>query len=196
MARTRSITNERILEAARTAFLENGLSATTSEIAKLAEISEGTIFKRFPTKHDLFLAAMGVPKVPPFAVGLESRAGTGELHETVESICLEIHTFLSDIIPKAVLMISCKVNPADVFEAQGEPGPVRALRSLTNYFAREQQLGRIRSCDPEILARTLLGSLHFYAWSDYSGVNQRMPLATRSFIRGLVDIVLTEVECE
>ena len=54
MPRPRTITDEQIVEAARAAFLEQGFSATTAEIARRAGISEGTLFKRFATKEDLF----------------------------------------------------------------------------------------------------------------------------------------------
>lgn len=55
MARSRSITDEQILEAARAVFLEDGFSASTLEIARRAGISEASIFKRFSTKENLFL---------------------------------------------------------------------------------------------------------------------------------------------
>ena len=56
MARTRTISDEQILDAAQAVFLEQGPQATTSAIADRAGISEGTIFKRFPTKQALFFA--------------------------------------------------------------------------------------------------------------------------------------------
>lgn len=47
-------TEERILEAAIKIFSEKGFSAaTTSEIAKEAEVAEGTIFRYFPKKKEL-----------------------------------------------------------------------------------------------------------------------------------------------
>src|SRR5438067_10692690 len=60
MARPTTISDERILEAARGVFLEHGVAATTAEVAKRAGIAEGSIFKRFATKADLFKAAMQV----------------------------------------------------------------------------------------------------------------------------------------
>ena len=59
MARPPSISNQQILDAARAVFLAHGLAkASTVDIARRAGVSEGSIFNRFPTKDDLFRAAM------------------------------------------------------------------------------------------------------------------------------------------
>lgn len=52
----REQTEERILEAALNLFAEKGYAGTaTSEIAKEAQVAEGTIFRYFPQKKDLLL---------------------------------------------------------------------------------------------------------------------------------------------
>lgn len=52
----REMTEERILEAALNLFSEKGYSgASTSEIAKEAQVAEGTIFRYFPQKKDMLL---------------------------------------------------------------------------------------------------------------------------------------------
>ena len=58
MARPVSINNESILEAAQKVFLKHGYKAGTKLIAREAGISEGSLFKHFKTKTDLFVAAM------------------------------------------------------------------------------------------------------------------------------------------
>jgi AcrR family transcriptional regulator len=48
------------VEAAVTAFASGGLAGTsTEEIARLAGVSQPYLFRRFGTKHDLFIAAVG-----------------------------------------------------------------------------------------------------------------------------------------
>ncbi len=52
----REMTEERILEAALNLFSEKGYAgASTSEIAKEAQVAEGTIFRYFPQKKDMLL---------------------------------------------------------------------------------------------------------------------------------------------
>jgi AcrR family transcriptional regulator len=48
-----------IAEAARRLFMERGFDAVTvAEVARTAEVSEGTVFNYFPTKEDLFYSGM------------------------------------------------------------------------------------------------------------------------------------------
>ena len=58
MGRPRTIDNQEILDAAREIFLERGAVATTADVARRVGISQASIFKRFSTKQELFLAAM------------------------------------------------------------------------------------------------------------------------------------------
>lgn len=73
---------KRIIDAAITLFAEKGYSNTsTAEIAKLAEVSEASIFKRYGTK-DKFLLALIVPFLkemfPVFAEETLDQLMTGE----------------------------------------------------------------------------------------------------------------------
>src|SRR6266508_2826717 len=49
---------ERILQAAETVFAERGASASTEDVAELAGVAIGTVFRHFPTKKDLLQAIM------------------------------------------------------------------------------------------------------------------------------------------
>ena len=55
----KSITEVRLVEAAAQLFARLGFKATTTrEIAQLADLNEATLFRYFPRKLDLFLAAL------------------------------------------------------------------------------------------------------------------------------------------
>jgi AcrR family transcriptional regulator len=49
---------ERVLDAAEQAFGESGPDASIDEIARLAGVGHGTVFRRFPTKDDLMYAVI------------------------------------------------------------------------------------------------------------------------------------------
>lgn len=49
---------ERVLAAASQVFAEEGTEASVAEIARRAGVGAGTIFRHFPTKHDLLLATL------------------------------------------------------------------------------------------------------------------------------------------
>lgn len=51
---------ERVLAAAAEVFAEQGADASVAEIARRAGVGAGTLFRHFPTKHDLLLAALEV----------------------------------------------------------------------------------------------------------------------------------------
>ena len=53
MARPRQHSRETILAAASLAFRDEGVSATTAQIAKAANVSNGTLFNYYPTKQSL-----------------------------------------------------------------------------------------------------------------------------------------------
>lgn len=49
---------ERVLAAATAVFAEQGADASVAEIARRAGVGAGTLFRHFPTKHDLLLASL------------------------------------------------------------------------------------------------------------------------------------------
>ena len=68
MGRPKIIDDDALLAHARVVFLERGAYGSTKDIAKRAGISESAIFQRFPTKAELFLAAMLPPQVDVSAI--------------------------------------------------------------------------------------------------------------------------------
>jgi AcrR family transcriptional regulator len=59
--RKKQRTRELIAETSRRLFLERGFDqVTVAEIARAADVSEGTVFNYFPTKEDLFLSRMEI----------------------------------------------------------------------------------------------------------------------------------------
>ncbi len=199
MARTPSITDEEILEAAREAFFESGLNATTADIAARAGISEGSIFRRFPTKHDLFMAAMGLPKSPRWIETIDSfldGSAGGTLAQNLTTLGHEILEFFEELIPKMSMVMACGSKQVMSFQGMKEPPPVRGIKSLANYLHQEQRAGRVRPCDPEIAARMYLGSLHMYAFANVVGINEFLPMPKPTFVRGVVDNLLRGIQAD
>lgn len=188
MARLTTITNEQILEAAREIFLIEGFGASTVEIARRAGVSEGSIFKRFSTKEELFFAAMGISETPAWIKDLDTLAGKGDLKENLIALSLQIIEFFHEVVPRLMMLRSKGTLPPEVRGLQDSP-PVRDVKALTTFLDREMKLGRLQPCDPEIAARMLLGSLMNYIFLEQMGVDARMPMAAPNFVRGLVEIL-------
>ena len=195
MARPASISREQILEAARAVFLNEGVSASTARIAKAAGVSEGSIFKRFATKEELFREALGISNL---RIGPEigELLAEGTLEEGLEKVGLRLVRMFRELLPRMMMLwANHSGDPRDFFErlrcTEGDqPLPLLVLRALSAQLEQQQRQGRLRDIDPEIMARTMVGSIHNFVFHELVGLNERQPLAAASFVRGVVDLLL------
>ncbi len=158
MARPTTITQDRILTAARTVFLKQGINATTKEIAQTAGIAEGSIFYKFGTKENLFRVAMEVPPIPEWVEELELLVGTGDPRTNLVHIAVELIRFSQQMIP--LFMVVYGDNPGAPMR-EVSPGKRYALQSrekLARYLQKEQRLGRLGDCDVEVLTSLIFGA--------------------------------------
>jgi AcrR family transcriptional regulator len=61
---------ERVLDAARAVFAEQGLDASTNEVARRAGVGVATLFRRFPTRDDL-VGAVFADKMHAYAAAVD-----------------------------------------------------------------------------------------------------------------------------
>lgn len=193
MARKTTITDDQILDAARTMFRRHGFAATTAQIADEAGISEGSIFRRWASKQELMMCALGV--TPPRWVALAKTLQDDE--RPVEVQLTELTTAMLDFflenIPQMVAMMSAGVAVRQKFMCSDDAPPVQGLRAIANYFAHLRANGSIRMSDPEIAARVLLATTHHYAFSEFAGLNEIMPMPKETYVRGIVDNLIRGV---
>lgn len=193
MARTQSIDDETILTAAREVFLERGPSATTQEIARRAGVSEGTIFKRFGTKDELLIHSMRMIQSPVTESVMRDLLAMDDLGEALGSLALSLLSFYRSIVPRMMLISSCHLRPEEFFVDDVEPPPIRVLKSVMTYVHAEQKAGRIRVCDPEIVARNLVGVMLSFAVAEHNGFNRWLPMTDQTLIRGIVDTLINGI---
>jgi len=191
MARTKKISNEQILVAARKMFDAHGFSATTSQIAEAAGISEGSIFRRWSSKDDLLIAALGVQR-PPWVDGLEALSEDEErpVAEQLEWLGLQMLDFFREHIPKMTAVLACGMAMRQKFMRSDNAPPVVGVRAVTEYFANLRKQGRIRFTDPEVAARMFVAAMVHYAMADIGGLNDLMPMPRETYVRGVVDNLL------
>jgi AcrR family transcriptional regulator len=191
MARPVSIKDETIIDAARQVFLERGIQATTAEVAERAGVSEGSVFKRFKSKPELFRAAMGDRLAEPaFLKGLGERVGQGELRDNLFGLGMEVIRFFRELMP---LMMMAWSNPAPnglpSMIAGPNPPPVRALKQISGYFEAEMRAGRVRRQDAEVVARAFLGALNNFVFFELlHSVHGELPIGDETYVRGLVSL--------
>jgi AcrR family transcriptional regulator len=195
MSRPSVITEGQILDAARSVFLERGITATTAEVAKRAGIAEGSIFKRYKTKVDLFRAAIAPALDDPEWLKLLDKMAGSDLRQSLVTAGLEAIAFFRQVLPLHMMSWS---NAAACVAAGASPVNTPALRILkrvTAFFEAEMRAARLRRHDPEILARVYLGSLNNYVFFEtVFKAHDELPLAPETFLRGLVNILFTGVE--
>ncbi len=196
MGRTRSITNEQILDAAREVFMEKGVRATTLEIAQRAGVSEGTVFKRFDTKDALFFECMETPFLAPWATLTQALTSaqepTSDMAAELEQICESMLTFFLLLQPMIHMRMSRGADAGPFVKDRNAP-PIQGISALTMYLHQQQRHGLLGPVDPEIAARMLIGSVFFYAFGEHAGVNNIMPMPRSTFIRGLIHNLLRGV---
>ncbi len=157
VARPVTITDEQILEAARHVFLKDGRDASTVEIARLAGVSEGSIFRRFTTKEALFRAAIKPPAVPSWVRELDILSGKGDMRGNLRQIAHEIIRFAQQRMPLVMLGWSHKPSADNSVPDEDEPAFVRDSRRFAEFLQQEVDRGRLRPCKVEMVARLLLG---------------------------------------
>lgn len=193
MARPVQISDDSIIAAARELFLEKGVNATTAEVAARAGVSEGSIFKRFPTKADLFRASVApeVEEDVPWLSALPASAGTRTVQDNLVQYGSLMMEYARGFVPLAMMSWS---NPGvrglpDLLAGENTP-PLRMLRAFEEYFRLELSLGRIRQVSPEIAARSFIGGCFHYVFTEVllraQGWSQ-LPL--EQFIRAHAEVV-------
>lgn len=198
MARTASIRDETILQAAREVFLARGIQATTAEVAERAGISEGTIFNRFKSKDELFRAAMLSHSGDeiPWVASLDARVGKGRVRDHMIDLGLQIIEFFRALMP--LMMMSWSNRGPDGLPhmlREPNPPPVVAMRKVTAYFEAEVRAGRIRKTSPAVLARTYVGGLQSFVFFELLLQGREpSPLAAEEFVKGHVAVLWAGIE--
>lgn len=190
MARIRKITDQQILEAAQAVFLEQGFGASTLEIAKRAGISEGSIFKRFSTKDNLFACAMEMSGISSWVSFLEAIVGQGDLKDNLKLIGIKGVDFFRANLPK-MMMVMSKGIPISALMNTGFAPPVRTLKALTRFFEKEIALGRMQADSAQTLAMIFLGSVMEYTFLSQSSM--KLPEA-QDYVDFVVDTFWKSIE--
>ena len=172
MTRSKTVSDEEILRAARSLFLEAGIKASTKEIAKTAGISEAVIFQRFKTKEELFFAAM-VPPSAQLDKIFNVQPGDNQIPENLELISLQIVEYFREVMPVFLTLIGHPAFNMQTFLQRHTMPRVQIGNRLTAYLVAEAEIGRIRRGQVEIAVAVLLSYLHHLAMSETINAHPR-----------------------
>jgi AcrR family transcriptional regulator len=184
MGRRKTISDEQLLAAARAAFEECGPAASTREIARRANISEGVIFQRFGTKTELFFAAM-VP--PAFDLGPEpSKKGTpAEARRRLESLVTRLIEYFRRTVPVLGPLMTQSEFRFEEFARRNPQSSLVVLREdLARRLSEEQRLGNLGPGPVGPMALLLISLGHSLAVFERLGAHDSH--FSKAFIQGTV----------
>jgi AcrR family transcriptional regulator len=166
---------ERILEVARQTFTRRGAEASMDEIAKLAKIGPGTLYRHFPSRDDL-LAAVYISEVEK--LGEAQRRFSAEL-PAIEALRAWLLVFIDYIAAKKIIapaLNEMACGPSRVFQ-QSSRVMEQAARALAS---RAVVSGDLRpDVDPMDMLRAIYGV-------SSAGSTDEWPAKARRF----VDIII------
>jgi AcrR family transcriptional regulator len=187
MARPITISDEKILAAARAELTEKGIGATTAAVAARAGVSEGILFKRFGSKDALFRAATNTAGEVLDIIDQLKHAGPLRTRADFERLIQLLLEKLRLIVPMVILAWSSKPEGAPMPpELAGDtPRPLVALHAMTEFFAGEIKAGNIRRRNPEIAARALIGSVWHFIFMEVVLRERNAGLSSEAFTKEL-----------
>jgi AcrR family transcriptional regulator len=184
-------TQQQILRAAEQIIREKGVArATTKEIAKLAGVAEGTLYKHFERKEDLFLTLFRkqVPEEYKEAISAH-QAGTGSVRGNLKGIALAAMQHFEQIVPLMVAFFADTDTLARLqsFLQETGTGPQRLYADVAAYIEAEQRLGRLNGeVSPLSAAALLLGPCwQFVFLRQFLGTNP-LAVSDEQYVDGLV----------
>jgi AcrR family transcriptional regulator len=144
---------ERILQVARDAFTQSGLAVCLDEVARLAEVGPGTLYRHFPTREAL-LEAVYCTEVQKLAAAERAFSGT---MPPIEALRAWMLLFVDYIAAKHIIAPALNTLvgvPSKVFESTGH----LVTGAIHRLVQRAIESGDIRSdLDPLDLLRALVG---------------------------------------
>jgi AcrR family transcriptional regulator len=154
---------ERVLDAAGQVFGASGPDASIDEIARVAGVGHGTVFRRFPSKDDLMFAVIERHVGEMQGVAKEALAAD----DPGEAFFDFVHR-IAELNMSTPGLHRCIVHCGD------KPGAAELERLVAKVVLRAQQAGAVRRdvepADVQLLVRSALTSAPPGQWRQYLGV--------------------------
>lgn len=189
-------TRQQILNATEQVMRDMGLTgATTKEIAKAAGYAEGTIYKYFSSKQELFIATFW-ENLPSFVSAVQAaveRAGEWTVQANIEAIALATISYYEKIVPITAAFFADPELLGRLREwIREQPGDANTPPQwVATYIKREQELGRInKRADALGIATLLLGAcFHRVFLGHMMGANGG-PMSQQQFVITLAQTLM------
>lgn len=185
---------DELLDAALSLFVDQGYAHTSvAQIAKAAGISKGAVYLYFPSKQAI-LEGLVKRAVTPVADRALAEAGfaQGDLRATLRAVLRSIVAALSDprifAIPQIVIREA--VVAPEIAEMYRKAVLDRVLPVATGLIRRGIDTGQLRSVDPELTLRTIMGPIVLHLLlAEIFGIRPERGLALEALAENHLDIL-------
>ena len=174
--RPRLVSDDEILEAARTCLVAHGPSVALSVIGARLGISGPAVLKRFGSKENLVTRALLSEPPPDFSHGPEP----GPLRPQLIAILLHTERLLLEAVPRLATMRARGVRASEWLD---RPHPRKARGSLLTWLKKARCTHRLVHPDLEAAADLLVSAAEargFLAWVEPSWVEHGDGWAARA----------------
>ena len=171
-------TRDQIVKAAARLIRDRGLArVTTREIAREAGCAEGTLYKHFENKDDLFLAVV-MESLPRFETALDPAAAAHTaIAKNLGQIGIAAIRFFEKVLPHGVALLADATLLTRHRKRLGakNTGPRVLFEAVAEYISVEQSRGRINpALNPISAAALILGPC--FQWVLTRMINGSSPL--------------------
>jgi AcrR family transcriptional regulator len=171
MGRRKLVEDDELLAIAREVFVEQGIAASTRDIARRAGISEAVIYQRHPTKAHLFFAAM-VPPALNVKDLLAAPANDLSVLEQFEGIALGMMEYFREVVPILMPLMTHPDFDLEKFAQRHPDSPFGRMHlGLIEYLEAQRGLGNVAAENVGPAALTLFAALHSLAIFERLGVH-------------------------
>ncbi len=191
MGRPQAVSDDEILAAARRCFLEHGAAVPATEIARAIGVTHTTVFNRFGSKEALMIAALGPPKLLPWAARLDEGPDDRPVREQLVEIGLVMTDYFTELAAGMEVLRAAGISQQKIFRGCDVPPPLQAFRALSGWFKRARKQGLIGDVDIGTLTQTMLGALHHRSFTRNVGIEEG---ASKNWVARFVDLLWTGIE--
>jgi TetR/AcrR family transcriptional repressor of mexJK operon len=149
-----------LLNVATEIFIEHGFEgASTNEIARRANCSKTTLYCRFPTKHDLFIAVLERRTETIFKELFTALPVDGPIDKTLMEFGARVLCMAdADELVRLQRVVSMEAERfPELAQRFYELGPKRVLEELSRYLKVQIKCGRLVREDPHMMAEHMAG---------------------------------------
>ena len=151
-------TKKKIIRAARELFGENGFAATTTkEIASLAGVSEGTLFRHFETKRNLFDQTIHECLRPSKLEEYLENDVKYDLEEDLKTIANNMLKTYKKNLPLLKMIYKDRMKRTES-KTRLKKHDCSTKEKLEDYFEQMHKLGQLKA-DPKMARKFYMGNL-------------------------------------